>query len=224
MLDLRTPICGVLVAGMLALGLAQTATAADETAQFELAVTITWSAETAPREFPAVGHTSGLIGATHDARFVLFRDGDTASSGLELVAENGRIATLRAEFAEARRRGRLGEEIDGPELEKVPGQFSTKFKASDKHPLLSFITMIAPSPDWFTGAADVPLQADGKWIDTTTLTLWAWDSGTDHGTTYNAEDIDAQPQQSIRLLASPHFLRKDGLVPMGTAVITRIRP
>ena len=195
---------------------------AQQSAEFELTLDLTWSAETTPFEFPAVGHMSSLVGATHNARYVLFRDGDTASSGLELVAENGRPATLKAEFAEAKRRGRLDTEINGPKLDKVPGRISVRFVANEKHSLLSFVTMIAPSPDWFTGAADVALRTGGNWINTTSVTLWAWDSGTDHGTTYNAEDIDAQPQQSIRLLASPHFLTKRGLVPMGTATITRV--
>lgn len=211
----------MLTAIFLATGMAGPA-GAQQSADFELTVDITWGAATAPLEFPPDGHMSGLIGATHDKRYVLFRDGDTASSGLELVAENGRVATLRAEFAEAKRRGRIGTEIDGPALDKVPGQISIRFKANERHSRLSFVTMIAPSPDWFTGAADIALRADGNWIDTTSVVLWAWDSGTDHGTTYNAEDIDAQPQQSIRLLASPHFLTGRGLVPMGTATITRI--
>ncbi|NNE23817.1 MAG: hypothetical protein HKN11_14525 [Rhizobiales bacterium] len=206
----------------LALGMTGPA-GAQQTAEFELTVDITWSAATAPYEFPPDGgHMSSLIGATHNARYVLFRDGDTASSGLELVAENGRAATLKAEFAEARRRGRLGTEINGPKLDKVPGQISVRFEASEKHSRLSFVTMIAPSPDWFTGATDIALRVDGNWINTTSITLWAWDSGTDHGMTYNAEDMDAQPQQSIRLLASPHFLTGRGLVPMGTATVTRV--
>ena len=198
------------------------ANAAAQTVEYELTVNITWSAETTPFEFPTDGHMSGLVGATHDRRYVLFRDGNTASSGLELVAENGRVATLRAEFAEARRRGRLGEEIDGPPMEQVPRTVSVRFSASESHDLLSFVTMIAPSPDWFTGAADIDLRRDGKWVDNLTVTLWAWDSGTDHGVTYNAEDIDAQPQQSVRLLASRHFLTDGQLVPMGTATITRV--
>lgn len=214
--------CSSMVAAIfLVLGMTGPA-GAQQSVEFELTVDITWSAATTPLEFPPDGHMSGLIGATHDQRYVLFRDGDTASSGLELVAENGRAATLKAEFAEAKRRGRLGVEINGPKLDKVPGKLSVRFEASEKHSRLSFVTMIAPSPDWFTGAADIALRTGGNWINTTTVTLWAWDSGTDHGTTYNAEDIDAQPQQSIRLLTSPHFLTGPGLAPIGTATITRV--
>ena len=200
------------------------ASAAEEMATFELVIDITWSAETAPLEFPEQPHMSGLIGATHNSRYVLFRDGHTASSGLELVAENGRVKTLRAEFAEALRRGRLGTMIDGPNLEQAPGRISTTFTATKTHPLLSFVTMIAPSPDWFTGSADIALTAEDTWIEEAEIVLWAWDSGTDGGQTYEAPDDDMQPRQSIRLLASPHFLRTRGLVAVGTATLRRLQP
>lgn len=200
------------------------AMAEDEAASFELSVEITWSADTAPHDFPDAAHLSSLIGLTHNAKYVLFRDGHTASSGLELVAENGRTAILEAEFADAKRRGRLGTTIDGPELPSVPGQINTRFKATRDHPLLSFVTMLAPSPDWFTGAADVALVVEGDWIDEVEVVLWAWDSGTDSGKTYLAPDNDTQPQQSVRLLAAPQFLRGAGLVAVGTAKIRRLRP
>ena len=191
---------------------------------FELTVEITWSAETAPFEFPDAGHMSGLFGATHNRRYVLFRDGHTASSGLELVAENGRFSMLRVEFAEAKRRRRIGSEIEGPPLAEVPGKVSVTFAATTAHPLLSFVTMIAPSPDWFTGAADIPLVKNGQWIDEATTPLWAWDSGTDSGDTYSAENMDTQPQQSVRLLATLHFLARDGLIAVGSATVRRTSP
>lgn len=210
---------------LVCIGLAGGRAAADEdVATFEITVNISWSAATASFEFPVDGHMSGLTGATHNRNYVLFRDGHTASSGLELVAENGRVATLKAEFAEAKRRRRLGSVIEGPKLEEVPGNIVAKFTTGRDHPLLSFVTMIAPSPDWFTGVADVNLVKDGNWIDSAQLILWAWDSGTDSGRTYQAKDADTQPQQSVRILATEHFLTDGGMVPMGSVSIRRIAP
>ena len=195
-----------------------------DTATYELTLEITWSAETAPFQFPANPHLSRLFGATHNGRYTLFRDGHTASSGLELMAENGRGSVLMAEFAEAARRGRVGTVFEGPNLAVSPGAVSATFAATSEHPLLSFVTMIAPSPDWFIGGADLPLLVDGSWIDTIELELWAWDSGTDSGLTYDAPNAETQPQQSVRLLATPHVLTADGLVSFGTAHIRRISP
>jgi len=214
------PIFGI---GLTALAVTPTA-AQTEAARFELRVEITWSSETAPYEFPEDAHLSPLIGATHNSRYVLFRDGYTASAGLELVAENGRASILKAEFAEAMRRGRIGTVVDGPKLDSAPGAMVVEFEAKPEHPALSFVTMIAPSPDWFTGAADVVLLSDGEWIDEIEIPLWAWDSGTDGGATYTARNDDLQPRQSVRLLSGPHFLTPDGLVAVGKAWIRRVQP
>ena len=198
--------------------------AADDVATFELTADITWSAVSAPLDFPSSAHLSRLIGATHHGKYVMFRDGHTASSGLELVAENRRVATLKAELTEAKRRRRGGTLIEGPDLPRVPGTLRVKFQATARHSLLSFVMMVAPSPDWFSGAADVALMTAGNWIDTAEIVLWAWDSGTDSGRTFTAPNNDTQPQQSIRLVATPHFLGDAGLVPIGTARLRRVRP
>ncbi len=199
-----------------------TAEAAEDVARFEVALEITWSQETAPLEFPVGAHLSRLIGATHNRRYVLFRDGHTASSGLELVAENGRPKTLQAELDEAERRGRLGTVISGQGLSSAPGRIVAEFRTTRDHPLLSIVTMLAPSPDWFTGVADIVLANDNGWIDQAEVPLWAWDAGTDGGATYDAANADMQPQQSVRLLATPHFLTPDGLVPVGVVTIRRM--
>ena len=207
------------------MGPASLATAQDaDRAMFEVNFDITWSRETAPFEFPPSAHLSGVTGATHNDRFVLFQDGQTASSGVELVAENGRSKTLKAELEEIQRRGRLGTLIEGPALGTVPGSISLRFETSKAHPNLSLVTMIAPSPDWFTGISSVALVLDGKWIEQQTMTIWAWDSGTDSGSTYTAEDADTQPQESVRLVATKHFLGSNGLVPVGTVTIKRVAP
>lgn len=198
--------------------------AADDNATYKVEVSISWSKNTAPLELPNNPHLTQFVGVTHNTRYVLFRDGQTASSGLELVAENGRRKTLDAEFSEAMRRRRVGTVFEGPALSRVPGTIVTQFTTSKKHPLVSMVTMIAPSPDWFTGISDLSLVAKGEWKEEVSASLWAWDAGTDSGKTYNAKNIDTQPQESVRLLATPHFLTNDGLVPIGTIRLTRVRP
>ncbi len=190
--------------------------------RYKLELAVTWSAASHPHEFPPGAHFSDLFGVTHDARYVLFADGATASSGLELLAENGRGSILRAEFAEATRRRRVGVVFDGAGIGTVPGPMSASFEATPEHHLVSFVTMIAPSPDWFTGLAGVELMVDGKWIDRLELPLWAWDAGTDSGRSYADPDADTQPRESVRLLTTPHFLDAGGLKKVGTATITRV--
>jgi len=196
---------------------------AQEAARYQLELKVAWSSETHPYEFPPGAHFSDLTGASHDSRYVLFADGQTASSGLELLAENGRASILQAELAEANRRARVGAVFTGEGLRTVPGVITAEFDIDADHSLISLATMIAPSPDWFTGVSGINLAKERAWIDRLELPLWAWDAGTDSGRTYAAPDMDTQPRESVRLLATPHFLREDGLRREGTAIFVRIR-
>jgi len=193
-------------------------------ATYELELNIDWSASLAPFEFPEdAAHLSSLIGLTHNDRVSLFADGETASSGLELVAENGRSGILKAQFDEMRRKKRIGAVVEADGIKSVPGKLSTTFKTTVDHPLLSVITMVAPSPDWFTGISAVLLRTDNKWADVIELPLWVWDAGTDSGTSFKAKNADTQPHESTRLLSTRHFLNSDGLIKFGTISIKRQR-
>ncbi|MDB4224548.1 spondin domain-containing protein [Granulosicoccus sp.] len=195
---------------------------ADSTkATYELEVNIDWSSILAPYDYSYGAHMSSLIGLTHNNSFVLFEDGKTASSGLELLAENGRFGILRAHFEELKRKDRIGATVVADGIKKVPGKMSTTFKTTSDHPLLSIATMLAPSPDWFTGVSRVRLYDDGKWLDSVELPLWVWDAGTDSGVSFISKNDDTQPRESIRLLSTQHFLNREGLIRFGTVSIKR---
>ena len=194
-----------------------------EEVQYQLELDISWSRDTHPHDWPAAGgHMSGLIGATHHGRYVMFADGHTATSGVKSVAERGRSHILRAEMDEAIERKRVKDVFQADGIAKVPGRISVKFPVSETHSRVSFITMIAPSPDWFTGLAGINLRTDAGWRDKATYVLWAWDAGTDQGPSYASDNDANQPAESIRLVASPHFLDNAGLKQVGTATFTRI--
>ena len=194
-----------------------------EEVQYQLELDISWSRDTHPHDWPAAGgHMSGLIGATHHGRYVMFADGHTATSGVKSVAERGRSHILRAEMDEAIERKRVKDVFQADGIAKVPGRISVKFPVSETHSMVSFITMIAPSPDWFTGLAGINLRTDAGWRDKATYVLWAWDAGTDQGPSYASDNDANQPAESIRLVASPHFLDNAGLKQVGTATFTRI--
>jgi len=66
------------------------------------------------------------------------------------------------------------------------------------------------------------LKRDGKWIDAETVTLYAWDSGTNNATTYKADKIAVNPFVPIMLNDAPMFLQKGTRVPVGTATIRKV--
>lgn len=208
---------------LLMLLLPSAAAQGQESADYQLQINVTWSAETHPFEFPPSPTFSHLIGATHNEDYALFKDGDTGSSGLELIAERGRVSIFRIELEEADDRELIGTVFEGDEVEEIPGDATLTFTAKADFPLVSFVTMIAPSPDWITGVSGVPLHDGDGWIDRVELPLWAWDAGTDSGETYQARNQDAQPQQSVRLVTTPHFLTDQGLLKVGDVLIERVK-
>ena len=89
------------------------------------------------------------------------------------------------------------------------------------HPLVSLVAMVAPSPDWFTGVADVNLMENGAWAASRTVELWAYDSGGDDGVTYKAPDKDTNPKKPTSRETSRHFAPNGAALPVGTVTITR---
>lgn len=65
----------------------------------------------------------------------------------------------------------------------------------EAHPMVSLVAMVAPSPEWFTGVANVNLIENGLWVPSRTLELTPYDSGGDDGTTYKAADRANNPKK-----------------------------
>ena len=194
-----------------------------EPQRYRLELYITWSQNTHPYDWPTEGGSlSPLVGATHHAGYSMFADGNTSSPALKQLAETGKLDSFKIELKSARSSDGVGNDFISKGLKHTPGIISAEFTATLEHQLLSFATMIAPSPDWFTGAASVNLRAKGEWLDSVDFPIWAWDAGTDNGPTYNWPNLPTVPPQSVRLLSSPHVIYRDGLRPIGRAVITRI--
>jgi hypothetical protein len=190
---------------------------AQDTAQYQLRVEVNWQAEGEPDN----PHWSRLLAVTHTSRYSLFADGETASSGLALVATNGRVSVLEAELAEAARRNRAGHPVVVPGLPNGQGVFEMTLTATERMHYVSFATMLAPSPDWFTGLSAVPLRDNTGWIETVRVPLWVWDAGADSGSSFTSANEGTQPRESVRLLTHPAFLRSDGLRPIGWEILTR---
>lgn len=73
------------------------------------------------------------------------------------------------------------------------GKTFAVFRVDSIHHLVSFVSMIYPSPDWFVGIASLELcQADCSWLETKVIDLYPWDAGTDKGVTY---DVSIAPTQ-----------------------------
>lgn len=182
----------------------------------------TWSEKTHPQDFPLLAHFSPVIGVTHNGSYDPFRAGGTATAGLEQLCEEGKHQPLDSEIRAAVAKGDAGALIETPDpLRSVPQAATASFEIDAAHPMVSIAAMIAPSPDWCAIAADVALMENGEWVAKKTLTLEAWDVGTDSATSYRAFDSDSQPRTPIQLNTLPYFVKDGKRVPVGTVTFVR---
>ena len=194
---------------------------AGSSAHYSVTFDGTWSAETHPFEYPAGAHFSGLVGATHNGAYQIFREGGVATAGLERLSEMGAHKPLDDEIRAAIQDGKAGALFEGAPIFGPPGKADSSFEIDERFPMVSLVAMVAPSPDWFAGVADVSLLENGNWVGEKTVALYAWDAGTDDGTTYKAPDADSQPRGPVTLNKSLHFEVDGQRRPVATVTFTK---
>ena len=159
--------------------------------QYSMTFDQTWSGATFPTNHPSSAHFSPLVGATHNSQVVIWRPQDQPSTaGLEIVAESGSTSTFTMELEEHRSSGYVDEIFRHGGPEDSPGSQQVTFTATEQFPLVSAVSMIAPSPDWFVGVRDVNLYPNGEWVDRLEFDLRLYDSGTDLAERFTASNND----------------------------------
>lgn len=191
-------------------------------AEYELTFDSVWSAATHPFEFPSFPHWSGLVGATHNASVSFWSPGALASPGVQQVAETGGKLQHLAEVNQAVLSGSAEQALSGPGIGVSPGVTTFRFTVSQDYPLLSLISMVAPSPDWFSGVHDLALfdPANG-WLEPT-ITLFMYDAGTDAGTSYASANAPEPLRRPIVRLDDAHTQVNGSLQSVGTFRFRRL--
>ena len=125
-----------------------------------------------------------------------------AAKGIQNVAELGSKTALLGEVTAALAAGTAGSAISGPGITAAQTEASVDFTLTPAHPLLTLVSMVAPSPDWFVGVTGMALYANGKWPDTLSVPLEVYDTGTDSGVTFTSLDQAAVPPVLLQTLTS----------------------
>lgn len=193
-----------------------------QTARYRVTFDSTWSGSTHPEDFPGSAHYSGLIGGTHSSSVSFWRDGDQASEGIRLMAERGSKSPLSQEVQDAINAGTAEFVLSGGALGTSPGAISMEFEITQKSPLVTLVTMVAPSPDWFVGVSGLALFESGDWVSTRTVTLSAYDAGTDSGATYSSADRATSPREPISRINGYPMSVNGSVAPLGTFRFERI--
>lgn len=194
------------------------------TADYRITFDASWSNTTHPsNSFPAGDHWSALVGTTHNDSFVMWQPALLATSGIKNVAEFGSNGALQSEVVAAMMAGNANQWIQqGFSPNFGAGLATVEITADSDFPLLSLATMIAPSPDWFSGVHDLSLlDAGGNWQPSIAVTVYPYDAGTDSGTSYTASNAITMPFQPIASLSG---VAPFSDAPIGTVTITLLPP
>lgn len=188
-------------------------------ARYQMTFEADWSSTTHPSGYPSGAHFSPLIGLTHSADGIIWQSGSNASDGIEQMAEQGGRSLLRDKITALINNANAEFLLQGDGVSPSPGTTSFEFDISQPYPLVSLVSMIAPSPDWFVGINSLNLRQNGQWVDQLSVDLQAYDSGTDSGSSYTAADSDTNPAKPITRITEAPFADN---IPLGRFVFQRL--
>ena len=167
-------------------------------ATYDIVFTSTWNASehtnAMDNALPASAHWSKLVGVNHNADVTFFEVGQMATFGIELIAESGTNDQFRfVDVQNAIDASDAEQYINGPSLSTATGTMTISgLEVSDEYPLLTILSMVAPSPDWFIGLSGYNLQdGSGNWKSSVTIPMsYVYDAGTDSGSNYTSGNND----------------------------------
>ncbi len=160
-----------------------------------------WTTTVTPGGLPRGAHFSSLIGGVHNDQVVFLRDGEQASLGVERMAELGGTSTLTTVInsAGANRLSVIKGALSGSGP-RTTVTFAGVTLTTD-HPRVTLLTMVAPSPDWFTGVSGLSLlDSSGTWKPSLSVNLYPWDAGTEDGEEFDLYNDETSPQGVITSL------------------------
>ncbi|MFY0604617.1 MAG: spondin domain-containing protein [Flavobacteriaceae bacterium] len=151
---------------------------------------------------PGNGHWSRLVGATHKTPNTFLEIGGMATTGIKNVAEFGSNSVFNSEVNSEIANNEADQYINGPSLATATGNIViSNLKVKQEFPLLTLVSMIAPSPDWIIAVNSYDLYDGGNWVTSVTLDMFAYDAGTDSGTNYTSGNIVSTPFQPISMIS-----------------------
>ncbi|XP_058789288.1 spondin-1-like isoform X2 [Phymastichus coffea] len=177
-----------------------------EEAKYEITFEGLWSRYTHPKNFPSNPWSAGfsdVIGASHTSDYHFWKYNDEASEGLKQVAESGITRILESELKNKSAHIRTIIKAKGINFPNITSKTFAVFRVDQRHHLISLVSMIDPSPDWFVGVSGLELcLANCSWVEHKELNLYPIDAGTDDGVGYESPDAPTQPQSVIRRITT----------------------
>ena len=175
-----------------------------------------WTIASTPGGVVAGAHFTTLIGAIHNDMVTFWESGGTATPGVENVAELGLTGTFKSEInANSNAISVIEKSVSGGGT----GSATFDITLTNEHPLVTLLSMIGPSPDWFVGVSGLSLlDTQGQWESLLEVDLFPYDAGTEEGTEFSLNNQATSPQGVI---ASIKGMGKFSNVRMARLTFTR---
>jgi hypothetical protein len=151
-----------------------------------------------PTDQPANAHYSRMLAVMHKSSYEMSAVGMMATNGVKTMSQAGDPSDLETEIAgladktamtpvRVGTKGRTGQDwLEFPDF---------MMQADSDYPTVSLITMLAPSPDWYAFGT-TKLYENGA-FQTKTVSMMAYDSGTEEGTAFSTDNAATSPQANI---------------------------
>ncbi|MEN3324522.1 spondin domain-containing protein [Mariniflexile soesokkakense] len=174
------------------------------TADYNISLTTIWN-ETNHTSVPGGAHWSALVGATHNTANDFFELGVVSpiTNGIKDVAELGNNTNFMNEVNTAISANKANQWINAGGLGSAIGTFTiNNLQVTENFPLVTLVSMVAPSPDWFIAVNSINLRSgndafNNGWKDTFTLDVFAYDAGTDDGDDYTSANTISNPRVGV---------------------------
>jgi len=175
-----------------------------KTETYTVTFTFDWNRTDFPTDYPSGPHFSRLVGWVHQTEDTFFKEGKTATNGIEQMAENGVTSTLVAELEAFVKNGKGLKTYTGSGLSGGVGTISIDVEVTTDFPAVSLATMLAPSPDWYVACVAVNLlDSNNQFVAKKTVVGHVYDAGTDSGTTFTSTNADINPRIPIAKITQP---------------------
>ena len=169
---------------------------------YQLTFTRSWQNSNFPTNFPNNSHFSPVVGLTHSQPNTLFELGALASQGVINMAETGSKTALKNEISTIQNEGGSNYLIDEGGISGNATSVTMTFEACQAFSLLTLVSMVAPSHDWFVAVNSLPLFNNNTWLQNQTIQLKVYDAGSDSGRHFSSANLATTPLEKITLLTS----------------------
>ena len=175
--------------------------------------------------YPPNPHFAMFTLATHDENVTFWEVGGMASPGIEKMAEDGLNQTFSNEVTAQIALGNARTQKSGNSLfiSGTPTSRTITFGIWGSHPLVTVVSMIAPTPDWFVGVNGIDLCGAGGWEAVVAMDAFVHDAGTEMGTDWSLSNDPENPYLPIAQIPGAPFRDMVGgtLRRVGTFTFTR---